>query len=84
MSIRLAATGILLAAGILGSLAEFSAANEAQAIAADLAALPTSGSVSKRIVASAPWASVVKYVTPAIFVLVFVSLLWALFVAPHA
>jgi len=70
--------GILLASGILGALVEFSAAHEAQAIARDIKALGSSSHVSKTIAQTAPWLHVAKYLTPAIFVAIFVSLVWAL------
>lgn len=80
--IRLAAALILLSTGILGALAQFSAANEAAAIASDLSALGGTSAVSKRIIASASFTGVVKFVTPAIFVLTYVALLWAIFAPP--
>ncbi|QWT24517.1 hypothetical protein KPL76_03740 [Subtercola sp. PAMC28395] len=80
--IRLAAALILLSTGILGALAQFSAASEAQAISNDLIALGASSAVSRRIVASAGYANVVKFVTPTIFVLTYVALLWAIFAPP--
>lgn len=73
-----AVVGILLASGILGALAEYTAANEAQAIAKDLSALKGKSALSKTIVKSAVWMHVVKYLTPAIFVVIFVALLGAL------
>ena len=69
--------GILLASGILGALAEFQAAHEAQAVAADLAKLGSSN-ISARIVQTAKWLHVAKYVTPAIFVGIFIALTLAL------
>ena len=69
--------GILLASGILGALAEFQAAHEAQAVAADLAKLGSSA-ISARIVQTAKWLHVAKYVTPAIFVGIFIALTLAL------
>ncbi|MFM6968084.1 MAG: hypothetical protein ACKOWN_04010 [Microbacteriaceae bacterium] len=72
--------GILLASGILGALAEFAAAHEGRAIARDLAALPQRSAVSERIIKGAAWLHVAKYVTPTIFVGIFVALTLALFV----
>lgn len=69
--------GILLASGILGALAEFQAAHEAQAVAADLAKLRPSA-ISARIVKTAKWLHVAKYVTPTIFVGIFLALTMAL------
>jgi hypothetical protein len=70
--------GILLASGILGALAEFQAANEAQAVADDLAKLASGSAISARIVRSAKWLHVAKYLTPAIFVAIFIALALAL------
>jgi|LauGreDrversion4_2_1035121.scaffolds.fasta_scaffold186419_1 hypothetical protein len=69
-----AVVGILLASGILGALAEFTAANEAQAIAEDIRELDSKSAISKTILKQAPWMHVVKYLTPAIFVGIFVAL----------
>ena len=73
-----AAWGILLASGILGALVEFSAAHEGQAVAQDLAALNVRSAISERIIRSARWLHVAKYVTPTIFVGIFVALTVAL------
>jgi len=70
--------GILLASGILGALVEFSAAHEAQAVAADLKALGSKSRISAAIVRTAPWLHVAKYLTPAIFIGIFVALFSAL------
>lgn len=70
--------GILLASGILGALAEFTAAHEAQAIARDLAALKTKSAIAGTIMKQSAWMHVVKYVTPAIFVGIFIALFLAL------
>lgn len=69
-----AALGILLASGILGALVEFAAAHEAQAIARDLAALSKPSHTTRTIIRVAPWLHVAKFVTPAIFVGIFVAL----------
>lgn len=74
----LAVLGILLASGILGALVEFSAAHEAQSIAKDIKSLGSSSQASKAIAKTAPWLHVAKYVTPAIFVGIFVALVAAL------
>lgn len=74
----IAVLGILLASGILGALVEFSAANEAQAIARDLSNLETRSTISNTIVKTAPWLHVAKYLTPAIFVGIFLALVVAL------
>jgi hypothetical protein len=76
--VRLAALGILLASGVLGALVQFSSAAEAQAVAADLAALKTRSATSERAITIAPWLNVVKFVTPAIFGVIFLCLMAAL------
>lgn len=73
-----AVLGILLASGILGALAEYTAAHEAQSVAKDLAALKTKTAISQTIIKTAPWMHVVKYLTPAIFIAIFVALFVAL------
>ena len=73
-----ATLGILLASGILGALAEYTAADEAQAVAKDILALKKKSALSKSILKGAPWMSVVKFVTPAIFVGIFIALYLAL------
>lgn len=74
----LAVLGILLASGILGALVEYTAANEAQAVARDLAELKSKSALSSTIIKTALWMHVVKYVTPAIFVAIFGALFLAL------
>jgi hypothetical protein len=73
-----AALGILLASGILGALVEFAAAHEAQAVARDLSAIAKPSHTTRTITRFAPWLNVAKYVTPAIFVGIFVALAGAL------
>lgn len=80
LPLRLAAAGILLASGVLGALAQYTAASEALGAARDLAALPATSAVAQRIVAAGSLMNVVRFVTPTIFVLVFVALLVAFFV----
>ena len=77
-SVRVAAVLILLASGILGALAEFSAADEAAAIAGQLVATSADSPIAKRIAFQARLLPVVKFVTPAIFVVIFVFLVQAL------
>ncbi|MCF8528864.1 MAG: hypothetical protein K9G13_05480 [Aquiluna sp.] len=66
---------ILLASGILGALAEYSAASQAQAVIDDLKTLPGSSSLRDRIISFRPYLEIVKFVTPAIFVVIFIALL---------
>jgi hypothetical protein len=70
---------ILLASGILGALAEYSAASQAQAAIDDLKTLPGTSALRVRVISFRPWLEVVKFVTPAIFVAIFVAILAALF-----
>jgi len=74
MAVRLAALLILLASGILGALAEYSTATDAKAIAADLAALPAPSALTTAVLRQAPWLAVIRFVTPAIFVVIFLLL----------
>lgn len=74
----LSVLGILLASGILGALVEFSAAHEAQAIARDIKALNSGSQISKSITRTAPWLHVAKFLTPAIFIGIFIALCIAL------
>lgn len=79
LATRLAATGILLASGILGSLVQFDAASQAMAAADDLRAIGATSALARRAQAHRPWLNVVRFVTPAIFVAVFDAELVALF-----
>ncbi|GAA1726978.1 hypothetical protein GCM10009766_03320 [Microcella frigidaquae] len=79
LAARLAATGILLASGVLGATAQFSAGQEALAVIDDLRALPATSAVGRRIIASARGVDIVRFVGPAIFVLTFAALLAALY-----
>jgi len=69
-----ATVGILLASGILGALAEFQASHEAQTVAK----LENPSALSKTIAKSAIWLHVAKFLTPTIFVGIFVFLVLAL------
>ncbi|HSP75609.1 MAG TPA: hypothetical protein VLO31_05285 [Cryobacterium sp.] len=79
LSVRIAAAGILLASGVLGALAQIASANEGLFIVADLRALPASSALGRGVIASAPWINVVRFLTPAVFVVVYIALLVALF-----
>lgn len=80
VSVRLAATGILLASGILGAAAQYAAATEGAGVVDALKQLDSPGPVSQRIVAMGAGVLIVRFVTPTIFTLVFVALMVALFV----
>ena len=84
LSVRIAAAGILLASGIFGALAQIAAANEGLAVIADLRALDSPTSLTRCIIVMAPWVNVVRYVTPTIFVIVYVALLASLFFSAPA
>jgi hypothetical protein len=60
-------------------LAQISVAGEAAAIIDDLDSIVAPSAVAQRIIASRRWLLVPKFVTPAIFVLVYIALLVALF-----
>lgn len=78
VAVRLATAGILLSSGILGAVVQVSSANEAMSIADDLRTLDTGSAVSRRILTHSPYANVVRFVTPTIFVLIFIAILVAL------
>lgn len=73
---RIATVGILLASGILGALAQFQSASEAEQIAKDLAG----GEYDQAVRGSAGWLWVPKYLTPAIFIVIFIALVAELLV----
>jgi len=72
--VRWATVGILLASGILGALAQYAAATEAIAVAKDIQALDSQHALAQQAVRFAPWMNVVRFVTPAIFLGIFVLL----------
>ncbi len=69
LSVRIATAGILLASGILGALVQFQVASEAQQLSRE----------SGLQASSAGWLWVVKYVTPTIFVGIYIALMVSLF-----
>ncbi|GAA1697274.1 hypothetical protein GCM10009792_16490 [Microcella alkalica] len=79
LPVRLAAAGILLASGVLGAITQFAAASEGRAVIESLRSLPSSSTLSRRIVAMGRGVEIVRFVTPVIFVITFTALLWALF-----
>jgi hypothetical protein len=81
--IRLALALILLAGGILGFAAQYSAAAEMKAIASDLTALDTTSAMTARIIQNAKRTSLVTSTGPTIFGLIYLALLWAIF-APQS
>ena len=77
-TVRFATLGILLASGIFGFLAQFSSATEARAVAAELKTLKTKTKVSNTLIKFSKWLDVIRYVTPTIFVGIYVFLVIAL------
>jgi hypothetical protein len=74
LEVRLATMGILLASGIFGYLAQYSTATEARALIAEIRTLKTKSKVSSQVIKFANWLDVIRYVTPTIFVGIYVSL----------
>jgi len=72
--VKLAALLILLASGILGALAQYSAATEAQAVAAHLATSSEASLGAAAIHDLAKFLWVVKFVTPTVFVAIFLAI----------
>lgn len=72
--VRYAALGILLASGTLGALVQYSAATDALAVSRDLATRESSSLITARIIRSGPLLNVVRFVTPTIFIVIFVLL----------
>ena len=69
LAVRIATAGILLASGILGALVQFQSAREAESL----------GKEDSSLQSHASWMWVVKYVAPAIFVVIYLALMVALF-----
>jgi hypothetical protein len=76
VAVRIATAGILLASGILGALVQFSAAHEAQSFARDVEQ-GTNEAVAVGNSAKFLW--VVQFVTPMVFVVIYLALMVALF-----
>ena len=74
VEVRLATMGILLASGIFGYLAQYSSATEARALIAEIKTLKTKSKVSSQLIKFANWLDVIRYVTPTIFVAIYVFL----------
>jgi hypothetical protein len=66
---------ILLASGILGALAQFTASREMTSVAADLGALENPSRTAKGITQWAQLYWIPMFVTPAIFLVIFISLI---------
>jgi hypothetical protein len=76
--VKLATLGILLASGIFGYLAQYSAATEGRALLAEIRNLKTKSKLSAQLLRFAKWLDVIRYVTPTIFVAIYVLLCLAL------
>ena len=74
IEVRIATMGILLASGIFGYLAQYSTATEARAVLAEIRALKTKSKLSMQLIRFANWLDVIRYVTPTIFVGIYVFL----------
>lgn len=77
-TVRLATLGILLASGIFGYLAQYSAATEGRAVLAEMRLLKMRSKITTQILRFAKWLDVIRYVTPTIFVIIYVFLVIAL------
>ena len=77
-SVKLATLGILLASGIFGFIAQYSAAAEARAVLNELKTLKTRSKVSTQLIRFTNWINVIRFVTPSIFVVIYVLLCIAL------
>ena len=77
-AVKWAALGILLASGIFGFLAQYSAATEARAVLSALKTLKSKSKVSIQLVGFKSWINVIRFVTPSIFVAIYVLLCIAL------
>ena len=65
---------ILLASGILGALAQFTASREMTSVAADLGAIENPSRTAKGITQWAQLYWIPMFVTPAIFLVIFISM----------
>ena len=77
-SVKLATLGILLASGIFGFLAQYSAAAEARAVLSELKTLKAKSRVSNQLMRFSNWINVIRFITPSIFVVIYVLLCIAL------
>jgi hypothetical protein len=77
-TVKLATLGILLASGIFGFLAQYSAASEARAVLSELKTLKTKSKVSTQLIRFTSWINVIRFITPSIFVVIYVLLCIAL------
>jgi hypothetical protein len=76
---RLAAALILLATGVLGAAVQFSINSQAIAVARDLRDRSATSHAARVVIASEGLTNLVRYAIPALFVVIFVVILVALF-----
>ena len=76
--IRYATLGILLASGIFGFLAQYSVATEARAVLTEVKNLPTRSAIGDQLVGFSIWLNIIRFLTPLIFVIIYVLLCIAL------
>lgn len=76
--VRYATLGILLASGIFGYLAQYSAATEARAVLLEIKSLKTKNKISLQLLRFSKWLGVIRFLTPTIFVAIYVFLCIAL------
>jgi len=79
LALKISFSLILLASGILGAWAQFSAAEENEAVAISLGELKRKSEVARQLIQRAPMLSVIKWGTTTIFTGVFIAILMALF-----
>lgn len=79
LALKLSFVFILLASGILGAWAQFTAAEESEAVAIDLGKLKEKSEYAKQVMQRSPLLSIIKWGTTSIFTGVFVAILFALF-----
>ncbi|MFM5905607.1 MAG: hypothetical protein ACKORF_05840 [Micrococcales bacterium] len=72
--VRIGTIGILLASGILGALVQYSVAAEARVIGAEVSLRFPNSPLAKTVGALSRWFMVAQYLTPAIFVGIFIAL----------
>ena len=76
--VKWATLGILLASGVFGFLAQYSAATEARAVLSDLKTLKSKSKVATQLIRFSSWIDMIRFVTPSIFVAIYVLLCIAL------
>ncbi|MBM7412838.1 hypothetical protein JOE38_002661 [Clavibacter michiganensis] len=76
---RLAAALILLATGAMGAAAQFSITSQGIAIARDLRDAGATSHAARTVIASEGLTNLVRYALPALFVVIYVVILVALF-----